>query len=336
MASEDGREGKIRDLLEKFDIPFKQNRTSFILKCPKCSKAQKLYIYKASGRFICFKCGQDFSGAVEFVFREFTQQSIVELRHYFYGATEVSGELHLNLNLLDWFDTPEEAQEVTTPILEVLPSPNFVQLSSKWGAPGRQYLESRGIPLEIAEQYGIMHDPSQNRVIFPVKDGEKWYGWQARACGPTTFIDEETQTVTRIPKALTMGGLKKDRVLMFSDRVKNSKHIVLTEGPIDALHCHLVGGNVCSLGKLISKHQLNIIRNSGIQRLYLGLDPDAVKESRQLIKDLAGDVEIYDLRPPKKYSDLGEMPLDEVFELFKRAPKLDTNSLLLYLKDYND
>ena len=40
------------------------------------------------------------------------------------------------------------------------------------------------------------------------------------------------------------------------------------------------------------------------------------------------------MRPPAGYSDIGEMPMEEVKRLMLTAPKLDPTHLFLYLKDY--
>lgn len=119
---------------------------------------------------------------------------------------------------------------------------------------------------------------------------------------------------------------------MFSDRI-NAEHAVLCEGPIDALKAHLCGGNVAALGKGVSSHQLELLKHSGITRLYLALDPDAFVESQNILKLMVQYVEVYDMRPPQPYKDLGEMPMEEVKVLMDQAPKLDANHMFLYLKD---
>ena len=123
---------------------------------------------------------------------------------------------------------------------------------------------------------------------------------------------------------------------MFGDRITGD-HAVLCEGPVDALKAHLCGGNVCSLGKLVSIYQLNLLRNSGIRKLYLALDPDAFMEAGRLLRDVADELEVYDMRPPASLSDdtdLGKMSLEAVRDLMVAAPRLDRHHMFLYLKDF--
>ena len=114
---------------------------------------------------------------------------------------------------------------------------------------------------------------------------------------------------------------------MFQDRITD--HVVLAEGPVDALKAHLCGGNVASLGKNVSSYQLDLIRQSGVKRLYLALDPDAFNESQAILKKMAYDLEIFAMVPQS--GDLGGMSFEEVYRLYLEAPKLGPNHLFLWL-----
>jgi hypothetical protein len=175
--------------------------------------------------------------------------------------------------------------------------------------------------------------PAESRVVFPVTSNEKLLGWQSRTILPDKWIGEDGE-IHSVPKALTYSGLAKDRTLMFADRIVGS-HAVLCEGPIDAIKAHLVGGNVASLGKAVSKYQLNLLVNSGITKLYIGLDPDASDEVSGIIRKLSEyDIEIYDMRPPN--GDLGAMTFEAVYDLYLNAPKVNAANIFLNLKDWHD
>lgn len=328
----------IKELLDESGASYNQNSVSYILTCPRCRKRQKLYIRKKDGIFCCWVCKETdgFRGKPEWVFAELLGQSPKELRTRIYGTSLGTGALYLDVQLRDFYD-PEEMDEEPPGAAffpEVMPDPGFRDLDSAAAAEGRKYLESRGISLEIAKVYDIQYAPADNRVIFPIKSGGRLLGWQARLAGPSEYWDAENGVQVSVPKALTSFGLKKDRLFMFGDRLAGSRHAVLCEGPVDALKAHLCGGNVASMGAAVSATQLQLLRNSGIERLYLALDPDAYRDAQRVVKELCTDMEIYDMRPRLPHKDLGEMSMEAVKELFDAAPRIDRNYLFIYLKDH--
>jgi hypothetical protein len=326
---------KLKDLLDEAGIQYKTNSISFILTCPKCSKRDKLYIRKSDGRFVCWVCAETvgFKGKAEWCLTELTGKPIAELRRELYGAGQGPSSLYLDIHIEDWFDESDEIPMFVPDVLpEVMPDPGFRDLNSPQGKPGLDYLVSRGIPLMVAKEYGIQYWPSQKSVVFPVIAGGKMLGWQTRVIGPTRWFDEESGVEVKIPKAVTSMGLKKDRIFMFGDRITGDR-AVLCEGPIDALHAHVIGGNVASLGKAVSRTQLEILKNSGIKKLYLALDPDAFVESRKVLQEVGRSLEVYDLRPPEPYEDIGAMPMEEVAKLAQVAPRLHPHHIFLYVEN---
>jgi DNA primase len=325
----------IKPLLDEVGVSCKSNSKSYILTCPRCRKKDKLWIFKETGRFVCFYCKEidNFQGRFEYLLADLSGNDIDWARKKLKLNNTYKPTVYLDLQLKDFYSDgdeapdfhPEELFEVSWP-LDALP------LDHPGAMAGRQYLEGRGIPLEIAKLYNIRFQTSKNRVLFPVESRGKLYGWQGRYIKSQTEYETKDGEIRSIPKAVTSKDLKKDKILMFSDRI-NDKHCVLCEGPVDAIKAHLIGGNVASLGKAVSQAQLNLIRNSGVQRIYLALDPDAYKEAERIIKQM-GDLELYDMRPPSKYKDLGEMSFQEVKDLFDSAPRIDGTTLFLYLKNH--
>lgn len=324
---------KIKSILDEGGVSYHQNTRSFILTCPRCNKPKKLYLRKTDGRFVCWVCKDvsGFSGKAEWCLTELIGTPVKELQVYLYGATN-NQILLLDVEINDFFDEEDEFQAFQPEVLpEVMPDPDFRPLA---GTEGEKYLLGRGIPLSVAEQYGIMYYPKRKSVVFPVASNSKLLGWQTRVVGPTRWFDEELQVEVRVPKAMTSVGLKKDRTFMFGDRLSGVEHAILCEGPIDAIKAHLCGGNIATLGKVVSATQLNLLLYSGVKRLYLALDPDAFMEAGKVLRELSGRIDVYDLRPPAQYSDLGDMPLEEVFELFKAAPKLYPQHIFMYLENH--
>lgn len=327
-------ENKIQELLESAAVSYKNFRRSFVMSCPLCNKHDKLWMLKTTGQFVCWSCQDSgFKGRPEFALCKIVNKSVQDIRTFLYGKTVWQSGVLLSCKWEDWFDSDEERVELVEP--ELLPTvypPDIVDIMDPISMPGVEYLLKRGIPPEVAQKYHIKYSPRQSRVIFPVISSGTLYGWQGRSILPEkTYLEDGT--VIKNIKALTSTDLKKQKILMFADSLKNSEHAVLCEGPIDAIKCDLVGGNICTLGKQVSDYQLNLLMNSGIKRLYLGLDPDAYKSAKEVVNKIGNLIEIYDLRPPSKYSDLGEMSFLEVKQLFDNAPRLESWQLLVH---YND
>lgn len=314
---------------------FKQNTKSFILTCPRCSKKDKLYIRRNDGRFVCWYCREidGFQGHPEYVLSELCGLPVKEIRKQLYGDESTRpAQLFLDLNLSDFededfIDLPPVPKPVAWPL-------EFFSLDHEASVKGVEYLEGRGVPKSIAMEYGIRYHPAKQQVIFPVQHRGNLYGWQARlTTGDKPYWDDKRQRMVSPLKVLTSPDLQRDRTLMFMDRLDGSQHAVLTEGPFDGLKAHLCGGNVATMGKAVAKSQLELIRNSGIHKLYIGLDPDAYLEVNR-IRKIMTDVVLYDLRPPAPYKDLGEMPMDAVRALFESAPELHPADVVIYLKDH--
>jgi DNA primase len=198
--------------------------------------------------------------------------------------------------------------------------PAWCELDSPLAAAGVAYLERRGVPLEVARQYGIGFHPAEQRVLIPVVVEGVLRGWQGRYIHATEMVGDAGRII-RIPKVMTMGKLGKE-CFMFQDRLRGSGHAVLTEGPFDALKCHLVGGNVASMGKDVSPRQLDIIVRAGVKKLYVGLDRDAAKEVGRIVRDLLGVLELYRLVPPPHREDLGDCTMEEVAQQFANAEEM--------------
>lgn len=237
-----------------------ENSRSYILKCPSCNET-KLHFDKTELNFICFagKCG------------------VKGQAYKLYGLIKgiAPGEAYKELfkpqekktSSLDFDDFFVRRE----PIIESegrnfhIPE-HFMLLSSLECKDGVDYLTARGIPVEIAQEYGITYSPVLRRVIFPIKmPSGSIVGYQARA------IDD----VDKKDKMRNNEGFKKGRTVMFMDRAKNHPHIIIAEGPVDAIKFHLCGGNVATLGKEITDAQIRMINGAKAMKVYWALDDDA-------------------------------------------------------------
>lgn len=304
----------------------KQNSVSYIFDCPKCGKDQRLYIRKRDGMFRCWFCWttEGYGGKPEYALADIFSMPLAKVRARLYLGEEMPEGVELNTKLRDWYDPDEEVDEEAEPLRTLQWPLDYYPLDHKHGAKGARYLlEERGVPLEIAMQYGIRYAPVKQRVVFPVQLAGQLYGWQERLTVPNMIWSNSDGVWREIIKILSSKEIPREHVLMFGDRLKGSKHAVLLEGPVDALKAHLCGGNVCAMGKGVGQRQLGLIRNAGIRRIYLALDPDAGDETERLASML-WDLEVY-LMDPSPHKDFGEATMEETLDVFHRAPRINAN-----------
>jgi hypothetical protein len=330
---------ELRAIIRESGVSYKETTRSFVFQCPRCGKADKLYMLKTDGRFICWVCANDtnFKGRAEYALTELVGISIRDLRKRLYGLDLPAGQTFLALDTSDWFDTDENADEIVgevyLPMQRVEWPVDFYPIDHDFAVKGRAYLAARGIDVALAMAYGLRYCPPQRRVAFPVTHDGKLVGWQARYIGATDWWDDDLGKMIRIPKILSSESLaeKRDRVVMFSDRLTGSAHAVLCEGPVDAIKAHLCGGNVATMGKVVHRNQIELIRNAGINKIYLALDPDAASETARLVRDLGTEVECYLILPPPGRSDLGEATPEEVYEAMRLASRVTSGHVFIFL-----
>lgn len=311
-------------------LSYSQTSNSFVFTCPRCNSPKKLYIRKSDGRFVCWKCREtdNFQGRPEFALAELCSSTLKSVRDALYGdGGAVDSEIYLDVELDGWTDD----DIIIEPVRQVFWPLDFYEIDDHRSEKGATYLFSRGVSIDIAKFYGIRYCPPKQCIVYPIQHKGRLYGWQTRRITQTKFVDVEAGAVIEIPKALTSKGVKKDRLLMFADRVSGG-HVVLCEGPMDAIHAHLCGGNVATMGKSVSKQQLDLVINSGVTKVYLALDPDASDEIERCAQAFfdAG-IQVFDLIP-RSAKDLGEMPLEEVHSAFLCAQPICSSKLWIYLK----
>jgi hypothetical protein len=329
---------ELRKMLEESGVYFNdRSRTSYVLACPRCGRDKKLFIRKRDGRFVCWRCREtdNFQGRPEYVLVELLRIPIEQIKSRLYGGIDIpAGGISLDVSLRDFLGEeegeddllPDEADEIE----EIPWGWDCYRLNQPEARRGATYLEGRGVSADIAASYDIRYQPRSRRVLFPVTAGGRLLGWQGR------FIDNnkvynEVGELCETPKALSTKDIPRDRVFMFSDRLIGSQHAVLCEGPVDALKAHLCGGNVASMGKAVSRLQMKLLRNAGLKRLYLALDPDAADETGRLVREFSDEMECFWMLPPAPYKDLGEMDMRDVLELFRGAERVDDRRLFVFL-----
>ena len=152
----------IQDLLDEGGVDYKRNGRSFILRCPRCSKREKLYVRKTDGRFVCWVCKETegFSGAPEWALTELLGIPVAELRARLYGTSRAPGAVYIDLQLDDFFeegdDVPGFVQKLTAgKALEVRP---LHAAAPRASAPG-----SERMPSQQASE--LAAEPAQEREV---------------------------------------------------------------------------------------------------------------------------------------------------------------------------
>lgn len=319
-------------LLEEHGVDtYGETSASWVYACPICGKP-KFYVRKTDGRFICWYCAdrRNLKGRVEYGVAALTGLPVRVCRERLWGGADIPVGPSLNLDELFPFRREEENEVVVLRYKPIARPHHHYQIDDPRSAKGREYLASRGIPLEIAREYELAYSPVEHRVIFPVKAHGVVLGWQGRLIRRETYRDHKGQE-REAPKILSSRGIPRQSCWMFQDRLKGSKHAVIAEGPFDALKCHLCAGNVASMGKVISEGQLEVLWSAGITRLYIGLDPDATVEIARLVRQLYKRAELFLLQPPPPYKDLGDMSIQGVYDVFCKSRSVSPTDLLWHI-----
>jgi len=73
---------RLQAFLERAGLRYKTNSRSFIFTCPVCHKPDRLYIFKNTGKFNCFRCdaNNNFRGAPEFALAKITDLPLETVR----------------------------------------------------------------------------------------------------------------------------------------------------------------------------------------------------------------------------------------------------------------
>lgn len=310
-------EERIKEIIEKYGYDWTEKPQTIHTTCPSCGQSDKFSILKKNGSCICYRGKCDFG-------RQWFTDWIVAVGNVSYPEARSMLESE---NPVDLIGAPVknsilESSEQDPEIL--WPAEGTYSLEVPESKPGVDYLESRGVPLQVAQQYGIRYSISQERVILPVNAFDQCWGWQGRSINKNALAADRMRNNP---------GFRRGLHVMFADRLVGSKHAIIAEGPFDALKFHLAGGNVASLGKIVTDLQLKEILSYGVDSVYLALDEDAMEETAKLREKI--DVNVYLVRVPGscktrcaalgKKPDFGECTFEEALRAFRDAEKIGKN-----------
>lgn len=176
-----------------------------------------------------------------------------------------------------------------------------------------QYAAYRGLSKKDIHDYNLGFCRSgrlTNYIVFPcLMDGGLVY-WQARATwDPPQFAqkDQLKQWVksTNYRKTLnpmnSEGGASARQVLFNFDKARTSTHVVITEGPVDAIKVGLHA--VALLGKAITPEKVAKLRQMNTERytIYLDRGPEELRNAYELAKQLVDFARVYVAQPPEGF-----------------------------------
>lgn len=335
---------------------FAREGSALVAHCPHCGK-QKLHFRihvpddhrgaaRRNGirfRFSCFsKSCAGWNGKPEFALAEMLDVPVGTVARELYGSGSLGGYVPRTGRAPD-FDVELDAPVFSLPQEKAQPMDwpaQFYPIDHPASERGAQYLADRGIPVEIAKQYGVRYSVVYRSVAFPVEEQGKLWGWQLRLTIPHVWVDEEGQK-RESNKATTAPGMIRTK-WMFSDRLCLSDHAFVLEGPVDAIKAHLCGGNVASMGAVITPGLIASLSAYSWRRLYVGLDADAAEETRRLVEEFDQVVkyagrEVYVVEWPDKKDasgkqvDAGALSFEEVRDCWKRARRAAAGELSFLL-----
>lgn len=340
-------EEKLREFIEGQGLSHKKNSRSYVFDCPRCRGKQKLYMEQRGGRFKCMKCAsvERFQGRPEFALADLAMMSLRDVRAALYGATFTGVAVELDITLATFFGDDDIIDSDAVDIPTMAFPLTYYPIDHKHSARGREYLESRGIDLAMAQKYHLRFSPEERRVIFPVELGDRLVGWQKRTVVPHEVFDPDEERTFTAAKMLSSKDVPTAHVVMFANNLVGSDHAIICEGPVDAIKADACGGNVATMGKSVgqgqiktirdpqrlSREQVSAIQGSGIKRIYLALDPDACRETSRLVREFS-DMETYVMMAPAPYHDLGEMPFQEVYDLYRAAKPVGAGRVFISLR----
>lgn len=333
-----------KSIMSEAGISFKVNSRGTGYKgltCPHCGESDKFDMYMDSGASICYRgsCDwgrgrpfKDFLAATLDISKDEAHNLIYAKPTYKLDENEKpelsfdfdeDGEIYFNED--SETDESEDLGEIS------FPDPMFFKIDSHLSAKGLEYLQGRGVDLEIAKMLEIHFSAFSNRVIIPIKMNGKYYGWQGRHILNVSKSDRIRNSV----------GFKRDSMVMFLDNLLGNDDCIIAEGPFDAIKFYKAGGFVSTMGKYVSDKQLDLILKFNPRRVFLALDDDAMTETLELVKKIktrSFDIKTYIVRVPKtcvdrceilgKKADFGECSFDEALEAKESAEEVTGNSFI--------
>tara|TARA_R110000824_G_scaffold101386_1_gene240833 strand:- start:1021 stop:1962 length:942 start_codon:yes stop_codon:yes gene_type:complete len=305
-------EGEKLQLLKSIFGKFYHSNDEHLFYCPKCKHhKRKLSINLEKDAFKCWIC--DYYGrSLRRLVRKYGDFRTLQKWDKLFGREDIT-------KFDDIFsedDELEQIQRLDLPKEFMSLANEDLSLAMK---PALNYLENRGVVKKDILRWKIgccMSGEYNNRVIIPSFDEEGYINY---------FV---ARTFNGAWKKYLNPPASKD--IIFNELYLDfDKDLVIVEGIFDAI---ISGPNsVPILGSTLrenSKLFQQIVKND--TPVYIGLDVDAEKKSKKIIKDLLNyGIEIYKV-DTSGYDDIGSMTKKEFLKRKDEAVLYESNDYLLY------
>lgn len=169
--------------------------------------------------------------------------------------------------------------------------------------------EEDGIDLNTQFEWGIGYDPLSNRITIPIRSpiGDLC-GIKGRLFGPSDEYNPKYLYLEKTVKSKLLYGLYENR-----DYIKNSKYLFITEAEKGVLQLASMGirNAVSTMGKTISKHQVELITRTGcIAVLSYDKDVDEA-ELRDIANMFMDGISVYAIIDTLDLLGEKESPMDD-------------------------
>lgn len=304
--------------------------------CPICNRDKKFY-FNSSGFCICFRgCIQ---GNIYTFFKDIVGLSFIDTKKILKDSkVDVINTAIPSSGVSSLFDSLVQEDDInnTNVIKKMPPLPTNTKkildnLGKEEVLPYLKYLKDRGVTDNQLLKYDIRYcdrgivkgrnkDIHINKsIIFITYDNGVPVYWNTRSILKNPFL----KTFNAIASSNEFS--KKDSVFNLNT-VSKDDNIVLCESVFNALTVSDIFKNlkgVATFGKMITDIQLDKILNKSPKRLYLALDPDAIKETCSLINRILNkglsENKLYVIEYHDKNKDLNDLGKDRSIDLLKKA-----------------
>ena len=318
---------QIKNFLDRYGYDYTEKGRTIRSACPVCGNEDKFSILRANGSTICYRASCSYQKKPFHSWLALVANVTEEIaKKMLYGENFLTSSMD-DLDLDPWLGlsvTEENFSAVD------YPTAHMCTISTLFDSEPRHYLHSRGLTDSIIQKYDIKYSSMSRRVYFPIYINSVCKGYQGRA------IDK----VEDRNKVRNNEGFSRERLVMFYDNINPNEHVIMAEGPVDAIKFDMCGGNIATLGKVVTDKQLDLILKKKPKRIYLALDSDAQKETDELIQKLRA-YEVYTVSVPQsaierclsngKKADFGECTYEECYQAFQQSTPIRHDELTFKL-----